>query len=101
MIKDMKALVLHKPGDLRYEAKWPVPEVRDGWILVKTRYSGVCGSDLPRIMETGGYHHPFICGHEFCGTVYNTSSSSFRHGGSTMHKNFKSEFPVFSIYCVE
>ena len=80
MIEDMKALVLHRPGDLRYEMKWPVPEIRDGWILVKTRYSGVCGSDLPRIMKTGGYHHPFICGHEFCGTVYDTSSSSFSQG---------------------
>ncbi len=80
MIKDMKALVLHKPGDLRYEAKWPAPEIRDGWILVKTRYAGICGSDLPRIMKTGGYHHPFICGHEFCGTVYDASSSSYTQG---------------------
>ena len=63
----MKALVLHKAGDCRYEKNWPEPKPKKGLVLVKVKYSGICGSDLPRMMMTGAYRHPIICGHEFMG----------------------------------
>ncbi len=74
----MKALVLHGPGDFKYEEDWPEPKSKEGWGLVKVKYSGICGSDLPRMLSTGAYHHPLICGHEFMGTVKEPAPGSDR-----------------------
>lgn len=65
----MKALVLYGPGDYRVEENWPMPEVPEGWALVRVAYAGICGSDIPRFFTTGSYHHPMIIGHEFSGVV--------------------------------
>ncbi|MDB3945463.1 alcohol dehydrogenase catalytic domain-containing protein [Gammaproteobacteria bacterium] len=77
----MKALVLHGVGDLRYEEEWTKPNAREGWALIKIHYSGICGSDLPRTMVTGGYHHPLTCGHEFMGIVDQPGLNSHRFKG--------------------
>ena len=76
----MKALVLHGPQNLVYEPEWQVPTTPDGWALVKVHASGICGSDLPRIMQTGAYHHPMIPGHEFSGEISLPGSSSLSPG---------------------
>jgi len=69
MIPDrMRALVLHGPGDLRFE-EVPIPEVPEGFLLLRVAWCGVCGSDIPRIFQTGAHRHPLIPGHEFAGTV--------------------------------
>ncbi|XP_049793796.1 uncharacterized protein LOC126203514 [Schistocerca nitens] len=50
--------------------KKPVPPVKEGWVLVKVAYSGVCGTDL-HVFE-GSFpcsDSPVIMGHEFSGTV--------------------------------
>lgn len=65
----MKALVLYGPNNYRVEDNWKMPEVPDGWALVRVAYAGICGSDLPRFFTTGSYHHPMIIGHEFSGIV--------------------------------
>jgi L-iditol 2-dehydrogenase len=65
----MNAAVLHGPGDLRYE-QVPLPEIGPGEALVRVRASGVCGSDVPRVLDPGGaYFYPLIPGHEFAGEV--------------------------------
>ena len=64
----MKAAVLHAIGDLRYEDV-PVPETKPGFALIKVKASGVCGSDIPRVMKKGTYKFPLIPGHEFAGEV--------------------------------
>lgn len=64
----MKAAVLHKPGDLRYE-EIPIPVPGENEVLVRVRAASVCGSDLDRVMHTGTYSFPLIPGHEFCGEV--------------------------------
>jgi len=64
----MKAYVLHRVGDLRYEDV-PIPELQPGWALVRVLAAGICSSDIPRIFEKGTYHYPTIPGHEFCGRV--------------------------------
>jgi len=64
----MKAWNLYAPADLRYE-EVPVPKIGPGEVLVKVQAVGVCGSDISRLMETGTYHFPTICGHEFAGEV--------------------------------
>ncbi len=64
----MNAYVLHDIGDIRYEdiAK---PELKAGEVLVKVKACGICGSDIPRIYQTGAHVHPLVPGHEFSGQV--------------------------------
>ena len=69
----MKAQVLYDIGDIRYE-EVPLPELKEGWALVKVMAAGVCGSDIPRIYRTGAHVHPLIPGHEFSGQVIKTFS---------------------------
>ena len=38
-------------------------------MLLKVRAAGICGSDIPRIYETGAHNMPLIPGHEFSGEV--------------------------------
>lgn len=64
----MKAWVLNKVGDIQLnEVKMPVPA--DDEVLIKVRAAGICGSDIPRIYETGAHKMPLIPGHEFSGEV--------------------------------
>ena len=65
----MKAAVLKEAGKI---VVLDIPDLLPGAddILIKTRYSGICGSDL----HTYEGHHPFrkppvILGHEISGTV--------------------------------
>lgn len=74
----MKAAVLHAIGDLRYEDV-PVPEIAPGEVLVKVRASGVCGSDVPRVMTKGAYSFPLIPGHEFAGEVAQIGDNTDTH----------------------
>lgn len=64
----MKAAVLHANDDLRYE-EYPTPQINDGEILVKVRATGICGSDIPRVLKNGAHNYPIVLGHEFSGEV--------------------------------
>ena len=64
----MKAWVLHGVNDIRYE-ETERPVAPAGEVLVRVRAAGICGSDIPRIYDTGAHRHPLICGHEFSGCV--------------------------------
>ena len=64
----MKAWVLHDIGDIRYEER-EIPVPGDGEVLVRVRACGVCGSDIPRVYETGAHKMPLVIGHEFSGEV--------------------------------
>ena len=64
----MKAAVLHANEDLRYE-DYPTPEVRPGTVLVRVKASGICGSDIPRVLHNGAHNYPIVLGHEFSGVV--------------------------------
>ena len=69
MKNSMKAAVLYAPGDLRIESrKIPKPK-KPGDVLIQVKATGICGSDLDRILHTGTYTFPTIPGHEFCGVV--------------------------------
>ena len=65
----MKAYVLHKVNDLRYE-EVPMPECPKGWAIVQVKAAGICSSDIARVFTKGTYHFPTIPGHEFSGVVY-------------------------------
>lgn len=47
----------------------PIPNVEEGWALVKVRACSICSSDIPRIYKSGTYHFPTIPGHEVSGSV--------------------------------
>ena len=55
----MKAQVLQDVNDMCYK-NIEEPQLKDGWVLVRVKAAGVCGSDIPRIYKTGAHVHPII-----------------------------------------
>lgn len=68
MPSDMRAAVLHAPGDIRIE-RVPVPTPGPGEVRIRVLACGVCGSDLGRMLRYGAHHMPIITGHEFSGLI--------------------------------
>lgn len=64
----MKAAVLYGQNDIRYE-EVDIPQIGEDEILVRVKATGVCGSDMPRVLGTGAHYYPIILGHEFSGEV--------------------------------
>lgn len=64
----MKAGILYGKEDIRC-AEVKTPEPKAGEVLVKVKYSGICGSDVPRVNGDGAHFYPIILGHEFSGIV--------------------------------
>lgn len=64
----MKAWVLHDIGKFTLEdVRKPTPAADE--VLVQVKAAGICGSDIPRVYQTGAHRHPLIPGHEFAGIV--------------------------------
>lgn len=64
----MKAGVVHAREDIRFEdIEKPVPG--KGQVLIKVKYTGICGSDVPRVNGDACHFFPNVLGHEFSGTV--------------------------------
>lgn len=64
----MKAGVVHAREDIRFEEiEKPVP--KSGAVLIKVKYTGICGSDVPRVNGDACHFFPNVLGHEFSGTV--------------------------------
>ncbi|WP_077613065.1 galactitol-1-phosphate 5-dehydrogenase [Clostridium sp. Marseille-P2415] len=64
----MKAGVVHAKKDIRYE-EIPTPQAKAGQVLIKVKYTGICGSDIPRVNGNACHFYPNVLGHEFSGTV--------------------------------
>ncbi|WP_105614289.1 galactitol-1-phosphate 5-dehydrogenase [Vallitalea okinawensis] len=64
----MKAAVLYAQKDLRIE-EINRPNIDENEVLVQVKASGVCGSDLPRVLGTASHYYPNVFGHEFSGIV--------------------------------
>ncbi|NLY91460.1 MAG: galactitol-1-phosphate 5-dehydrogenase [Firmicutes bacterium] len=64
----MKAAVLYGKQDLRY-TEVETPRINRDEILVRVKATGICGSDLPRVLGDGAHFYPIILGHEFSGEV--------------------------------
>ncbi len=64
----MKAGVVHAQNDIRYE-DIEKPSPKEGEVLIKVKYTGICGSDIPRVNGTACHYYPNVLGHEFSGTV--------------------------------
>ena len=67
----MKAGVLHGKEQILFEeVETPVPG--PGEVLVRVMYTGICGSDIPRVNGEAAHYYPIILGHEFSGEVVET-----------------------------
>lgn len=66
----MKAVRLHKAGDLRVEVVAAPGALGEGWVRLKVTAAGICGSDLHNF-RTGQWitRSPSIAGHELTGIV--------------------------------
>ncbi|MCG2728598.1 MAG: alcohol dehydrogenase catalytic domain-containing protein, partial [Candidatus Methanoperedenaceae archaeon] len=73
----MKTAVYYNNNDIRIEER-PIPEIKDGEILVKVKASGICGTDLMewyRIKKA-----PRVLGHEMTGEIVESKSEKFKVG---------------------
>lgn len=77
----MRAAVLHGNEDIRYQ-NWPEPVVTPGCVKIRVRAAGICGSDVPRVLENGAHFYPIVLGHEFSGEIVEVGEgvSSLRVG---------------------
>jgi threonine dehydrogenase-like Zn-dependent dehydrogenase len=69
MANMMKAAVFEKPEKIVVK-QVPVPEISDDEVLIRVKYTGICGTDWS--IYTGKYSAdklPLIAGHEFSGTI--------------------------------
>ena len=70
----MKAGVVHAKNDIRFE-DIPKPAPKAGEVLIKVKYTGICGSDVPRVNGDACHFFPNVLGHEFSGTVEQAGGS--------------------------
>ena len=64
----MKAGVVYAKNDIRYD-EIDKPQVKPGTVLIKVKYTGICGSDVPRVNGDACHFFPNVLGHEFSGVV--------------------------------
>lgn len=64
----MKAGVLFGKGDIRY-VEIEDPQISENEVLIKVKASGICGSDIPRVLGDAAHFYPIVLGHEFSGEV--------------------------------
>ena len=70
----MKAAVLYANEDIRYDDyKTPsITESDSNSVIVKVYATGICGSDVPRVIYNGSHYYPNVLGHEFAGEIVET-----------------------------
>ena len=64
----MKAAVVCANEDVRY-MDIEEPQVSAGMVKIHVKASGICGSDIPRVLHNGVHFYPIVLGHEFSGEV--------------------------------
>lgn len=69
----MKAVVVKESNNIVFE---DVKEdnICEDEVKIKVKYTGICGSDVPRALNNGAHNYPIILGHEFSGVVVETGN---------------------------
>lgn len=65
----MKVVIVNDGGNLSVTEMEKPKITSSDQILVKVAYSGLCGSDIPRIFHQGAHYYPITLGHEFSSMV--------------------------------
>lgn len=73
----MRAAVFHGPHDIRL-SEVTVPEPQKGWVLIKVKACGICGTDVHINEGEAPAISPVILGHEFAGEVVAVGSGVTR-----------------------
>ena len=55
----MKAAVVCANEDVQY-LDYEEPKVEPGTVKVKVKASGICGSDIPRVLHNGVHFYPIV-----------------------------------------
>lgn len=64
----MKAGVVHAKNDIRFE-EIEKPVAEPGKVVIRVKYTGICGSDIPRVNGDACHYFPNVLGHEFSGVI--------------------------------
>ncbi len=64
----MKAAVVTANEEVRY-MEVEEPSAGPGMVKIRVAASGICGSDVPRVLHHGVHFYPIVLGHEFSGDV--------------------------------
>lgn len=64
----MKACVLYGIQNIKID-DIPMPTPAPSEVIIQVKAAGICGSDIPRVYDTGAHKHPLVLGHEFSGQV--------------------------------
>ena len=64
----MKAAVVCANEDVQY-LDYEEPKASAGMDKIRVKASGICGSDIPRVLHNGVHFYPIVLGHEFSGDV--------------------------------
>lgn len=70
----MKVVVYEGVGALRLEER-PKPKAKDGTVVVKVKYCGICGTDIHAYMHEGELFPGTVFGHETVGTIEEIGSN--------------------------
>jgi len=64
----MQAAVLESLGNIAFR-RIPRPTLQPGYVLVKVRAAGICGSEIGKAFGGDAHHYPIVLGHEFAGQI--------------------------------
>ena len=64
----MKAAVVVGFNNIQYLDQ-PEPLLSVGQVKVEVKYCGICGSDIPRVLNGACHSFPQVLGHEFSGVI--------------------------------
>jgi len=70
----MKAAVLYANEDIRFD-DYKEPVIDADSVIIKVKAAGICGSDVPRVLNNGAHYYPNVLGHEFSGEVVETGGN--------------------------
>ena len=71
----MKAAAVVANEDVQYQ-EVEEPQAKPGWVKIKVKASGICGSDVPRVLNHGVHFYPIVLGHESRRPCIRCTSSS-------------------------
>jgi len=80
-----KTVVCQSPGDLQLVNR-PIPEAREGEVLLRVRRIGLCGTDMHIFRGTQPYlQYPRVMGHELSGEVVTAPEGSGLAAGDPVY----------------